>query len=63
MTDEDYGHHPPGYDPRGPDFDPPHTPEREARMAARDYESHLVPADPSQPCPVCGEIHAPEPRP
>lgn len=53
MTDEEYGHHPPGYDPRGPDFDAPHTPEREARMLLK----ASLEADPVKPCPVCGEFH------
>jgi hypothetical protein len=53
MTDEEYGHHPLGYDPRGPDFDAPHTPEREARMA----EKAKVELD--ELCPVCGNVHAP----
>lgn len=61
LEEDGYGHHAPDYDPRGPDFDPPHTPEREARMAARAYESHLAPVDPEQVCPICGEVHKPEP--
>lgn len=53
MTDEEYGHHPPGYDPRGPDFDAPHTPEREVQMLAKVARE----AEAVQLCPVCGEIH------
>jgi hypothetical protein len=60
VTDEEYGHDADGSDPRGPDFDPPNTPAREQRMAARAYESHLAPADPEQVCPICGQVHKPE---
>ena len=41
--DQEYGHHPPGYDPRGPDFDEPST------------EHQMI--DLEKPCPVCGDVH------
>lgn len=53
MNEEEYGHHEPGYDPRGLDFDPPYTPEREARMLIRANRE----AEPAPVCPVCGEVH------
>lgn len=56
MTDEEYGHHPPGYDPRGPDFDAPHTPEREVQMQLKQARD----VSPVETCPVCGEVHSTE---
>jgi hypothetical protein len=58
--EDEYGHHAPDYDPRGPDFDHPHTPEREAHMLLR-AEREATQFEP-QPCPVCGEIHEKEPH-
>jgi len=54
MTDEEYGHHPPGYDPRGPDFDAPNTPAREMEMQLKRAREG-APTPP--PCPACGDFH------
>jgi len=49
--EDQYHHHPPGYDPRGPDFvsNEEHKQELRRRRAVRD-----------DVCPVCGAVHEPQ---